>query len=73
MDRMASMAVFTKVVGTGSFSAAAREMKLSQASVNQADPGTGGLAWRALAQSHDAAFKPDGGRLRLLRTLHAHP
>jgi DNA-binding transcriptional LysR family regulator len=35
MDRMASMAVFTKVVGTGSFSAAAREMKLSQASVTK--------------------------------------
>jgi hypothetical protein len=32
MDRMASMAVFTKMVGAGSFSAAAREMKLSQAS-----------------------------------------
>jgi molybdenum-dependent DNA-binding transcriptional regulator ModE len=35
MDRMASMAVFTKVVGTGSFSAAAREMKLSQTSVTK--------------------------------------
>jgi DNA-binding transcriptional LysR family regulator len=35
MDRMASMAVFTKVVGTGSFSAAARELQLSQASVTK--------------------------------------
>src|SRR5262245_58298006 len=35
MDRMASMAVFTKVVGAGSFSAAARELKLSQASVTK--------------------------------------
>ena len=29
MDRMASMAAFTKVVGVGSFSAAAREMQVS--------------------------------------------
>ena len=35
MDRMASMAVFTKVVGAGSFSAAAREMQVSQALVTK--------------------------------------
>ena len=35
MDRMAGMAVFTKVVSTGSFSAAARELELSQASVTK--------------------------------------
>jgi hypothetical protein len=29
MDRMASMAAFTKVVASGSFSAAAREMQVS--------------------------------------------
>jgi DNA-binding transcriptional LysR family regulator len=32
---MASMAVFTKVVGAASFSAAPREMKVSQASVTK--------------------------------------
>jgi DNA-binding transcriptional LysR family regulator len=35
MDRMASMASFTKVVGAGSFSAAAREMEVSQALVTK--------------------------------------
>jgi DNA-binding transcriptional LysR family regulator len=35
MDRMASMAAFTKVVGAGSFSAAAREMQVSQALVTK--------------------------------------
>jgi DNA-binding transcriptional LysR family regulator len=35
MDRMAGMAVFTKVVGAGSFSAAARGMNLSQAYVTK--------------------------------------
>src|SRR6516225_10707095 len=35
MDRMASMAVFTKVVGAGSFSAAARQMQVSQALVTK--------------------------------------
>ena len=35
MDRMASMAAFTKVVGAGSFSAAAREMRVSQALVTK--------------------------------------
>jgi DNA-binding transcriptional LysR family regulator len=35
MDRMASMAAFTKVVGVGSFSAAAREMQVSQAQVTK--------------------------------------
>jgi DNA-binding transcriptional LysR family regulator len=35
MDRMASMATFTKVVGAGSFSAAAREMQVSQALVTK--------------------------------------
>ena len=35
MDRMVGMTVFTKVVGTGSFSAAARELQLSQASVTK--------------------------------------
>ena len=35
MDRMASMAVFTKVVGAGGFSAAAREMQVSQALVTK--------------------------------------
>jgi len=35
MDRMAGMAVFTKVVSAGSFSAAARELELSQASVTK--------------------------------------
>jgi DNA-binding transcriptional LysR family regulator len=35
MDRMASMAAFTRVVGTGSFSAAAREMQVSQALVTK--------------------------------------
>jgi hypothetical protein len=35
MDRMASLAAFTKVVGAGSFSAASSEMKLSQASVTE--------------------------------------
>ena len=35
MDRMASMAAFTKVVGAGSFSAAAREMEVSQALVTK--------------------------------------
>ena len=35
MDRMASMAAFTKVVGAGSFSAAAREMQVSQALVSK--------------------------------------
>src|SRR5215469_3064810 len=35
MDRMASMAAFAKVVGAGSFSAAAREMQVSQALVTK--------------------------------------
>jgi len=35
MDRVAGMAVFTKVVATGSFSAAARELRVSQASVTK--------------------------------------
>jgi DNA-binding transcriptional LysR family regulator len=35
VDRMASMAAFTKVVGAGSFSAAAREMQVSQALVTK--------------------------------------
>ena len=35
MDRMASIATFTKVVGTGSFSAAARQMQVSQALVTK--------------------------------------
>src|SRR4029077_3364514 len=35
MDRMSSMAAFTKVVGAGSFSAAAREMQVSQALVTK--------------------------------------
>src|SRR5215471_10274322 len=35
MDRMAGMATFTKVVGAGSFSAAAREMQVSQALVTK--------------------------------------
>ena len=35
MDRMAGMAVFTKVVSSGSFSAAARELEISQASVTK--------------------------------------
>ena len=35
LDRMASMAAFTKVVGAGSFSAAAREMQVSQALVTK--------------------------------------
>jgi DNA-binding transcriptional LysR family regulator len=35
MDRMASMAAFTKVVSAGSFSAAAREMQVSQALVTK--------------------------------------
>jgi DNA-binding transcriptional LysR family regulator len=35
MDRMASMAAFTKVVAAGSFSAAAREMQVSQALVTK--------------------------------------
>src|SRR5215475_11970092 len=35
MDRMVSMAAFTKVVGAGSFSAAAREMQVSQALVTK--------------------------------------
>jgi len=35
MDRMASMAAFTKVVGAGSFSSAAREMQVSQALVTK--------------------------------------
>ena len=35
MDRMVGMTVFTKVIGTGSFSAAARELQLSQASVTK--------------------------------------
>jgi len=35
MDRMASMAAFTRVVGAGSFSAAAREMEVSQALVTK--------------------------------------
>jgi DNA-binding transcriptional LysR family regulator len=35
MDRMASMAAFTRVVGAGSFSAAAREMQVSQALVTK--------------------------------------
>jgi DNA-binding transcriptional LysR family regulator len=35
MDRIASMAAFTKVVGAGSFSGAAREMQVSQASVTK--------------------------------------
>ena len=35
MDRMAGMAVFTKVVSTGGFSAAAREFEMSQASVTK--------------------------------------
>jgi DNA-binding transcriptional LysR family regulator len=35
MDRMASMAAFTKVVGAGSFSAAARQMQVSQALVTK--------------------------------------
>jgi len=35
MDRMAGMAAFTKVVGAGSFSAAAREMQVSQALVTK--------------------------------------
>jgi DNA-binding transcriptional LysR family regulator len=35
MDRIASMAAFTKVVGAGSFSAAARKMQVSQASVTK--------------------------------------
>ena len=35
MDRMASMTAFTKVVGAGSFSAAAREMQVSQALVTK--------------------------------------
>jgi DNA-binding transcriptional LysR family regulator len=35
MDRMTGMAAFTKVVGTGSFSAAAREMQVSQALVTK--------------------------------------
>lgn len=35
MDRMASMAAFTKVVGAGGFSAAAREMEVSQALVTK--------------------------------------
>jgi DNA-binding transcriptional LysR family regulator len=35
MDRIASMAAFTKVVGAGSFSAAAREMQVSQALVTK--------------------------------------
>src|SRR5215468_1936691 len=35
MDRMASMAAFTKVVGAGSFSSAARQMQVSQALVTK--------------------------------------
>jgi DNA-binding transcriptional LysR family regulator len=35
MDRIASMAAFPKVVGAGSFSGAAREMQVSQASVTK--------------------------------------
>ena len=35
MDRVASMAAFTKVVGAGSFSAAAREMQVSQALITR--------------------------------------
>jgi DNA-binding transcriptional LysR family regulator len=35
MDRMASKVAFTKVVGPGSFSAAAREMQVSQAPVTK--------------------------------------
>src|SRR5215475_11606006 len=35
MDRMTSMAAFTKVVGAGSFTAAAREMQVSQALVTK--------------------------------------
>jgi molybdate transport repressor ModE-like protein len=70
MDRMASMAVFTKVVGTGSFSAAAREMKLSQASVTkQIQELEDWLGARLLNRT----TRRLNLTLRLLRTLHAHP
>jgi molybdenum-dependent DNA-binding transcriptional regulator ModE len=65
MDRMAGMAVFTKVVSTGSFSAAARELEMSQASatkqIKELESWLG-----ASAQSNDAAPQLDGNRHWLL-------
>jgi hypothetical protein len=71
MDRSARMAAFTKVVGDGSFSAAAREMQVSQALVTKQIRGE--LAWGAAAQPRDAAFESHRRRKFVLRTCCANP
>ena len=71
MDRMASMAAFTKVVGAGGFSAAAREMEVSQALVTKQIQELESCLARG-CQLHYATFESHRGRDRVLRARRAN-
>jgi DNA-binding transcriptional LysR family regulator len=71
VDRVANMAIFTKVVATGSFSAAARELRVSQASVTKQMKALESWLGARLINRTTRRLSLTEGRCRLLRSEHA--
>jgi DNA-binding transcriptional LysR family regulator len=72
MDRLASISAFVRVAESGGFSAAARRLHLSKATVSEQVAGAGKRAGRTALEPNHKAGQPDRGRTRVLRALHAN-
>ena len=54
MDRLAAMEAFVRVVDAGSFSGAAKQLRIGQPAVSEDDCAARGPAWRPAAAAFDA-------------------